>query len=621
VIAYILALSKILRKAVPNFTCRMSVVLLCGTSAWTQATEAVLFNFPSYTWNSDRLVVDSQGNLYGVTNTRVNKSQTGYVYRLKRGPLGIWTLKNLHEFTGGSDGGFPNGDLIFDSVGNLYGTAQSGGFGSGVVFELSPGPNDTWNETVLYAFNGASDGQLPASGLTFDAASNLYGTTLAGGASGHGVVYELSPDNKGGWTEKIGYSFTDGADGAGPSGKVILDPAGNLYGGTLWGGAASSSCGTGCGVVYKLTPQSVGQWTDQTLYSFCTLLNCADGSRASGALVLDAAGNLYGVTGEGGDLTDCALLLGCGVAFELTPGKGSWSETVLHTFTDGSDGGGLGPLLFNNAGELYGSAYRGGTQNGGDVFRLTPGSNGAWTFEVVYDFCSAANCADGADPGNLAMDAEGNVYGITGAGGTLSHGTAYELNYKKATTNTMTSSSNPAWKGQPIELTATLTSKAGSPPDGETVTFYNATKALGHGVLSGGSTSLLSSSLSVGTHSLAAVYNGDANFMPSTSTILRQVINATVQTATSVSSSANPSTLGQSVTFTATVNSTEPVPDGGLVTFYLGTSEIGTGTTQNGEATFSTSLLPVGTRKITAIYAGEQMYASSRGTLQQIVEK
>src|SRR6516162_98137 len=202
-------------------------------------------------------------------------------------------MKILYQFTGGSDGGCPNDGLIFDAAGNFYGTSGAGGIsGNGVVFELIPGPSDTWTEKVLHSFTGIPDGGGPGSGLMFDSAGNLYGT--AGGGMGGpvcqigcGVVFELSPDGSGGWTEKINYTFTGGSDGRSPSGRPTIDAAGNLYGTTNFGGSISAACPTGCGVIYKLTPQAGGTWSSQSLYAFCAVTNCADGADPRGEVVFD----------------------------------------------------------------------------------------------------------------------------------------------------------------------------------------------------------------------------------------------------------------------------------------------------------------------------------------------
>jgi uncharacterized repeat protein (TIGR03803 family) len=230
---------------------------------------------------------------------------------------GAWaanTYKVLYKLGGGTRGG-----VIFDQAGNLYGTTVGGGTaGAGEVFKLSPNGSGRWTETVLYSFKyGGTDGNTPMSGLIFDQAGNLYGTTAGGGANGnYGTVFELTPNGDGTWTETILHSF-DVSDGYEPyTGNLIFDQSGNLYGGTNLGGLY------GNGVVFQLTPNGDGTWTENVLYSFG-----AEGSSPIASLIFDQKGNLYGTAFSGG--TE-----GAGAAFQLTPnGGGTWTENVLHWFT------------------------------------------------------------------------------------------------------------------------------------------------------------------------------------------------------------------------------------------------------------------------------------------------
>jgi uncharacterized repeat protein (TIGR03803 family) len=310
----------------------------------------------------------------------------------------------LHTFVGSpTDGATPYAGLTPDGAGNLYGTTlnggasgQSGTDGFGVVFKLSP----TGTETVLYSFTGGADGASPSAGLIQDAAGNLYGTTSGGGAastcnppSGCGVVFKLNPISG---TEKVLYRFK-GADGAYPLAGLVRDTAGNLYGTTNGGGAHN------LGVVFKLNPTGA----ETVLHSF----NGADGAGPyAGSLVLDAAGNLYGTTNAGGAHNQ-------GVVFKLCP---AGSETVLHSFTGGADGGGpRAGLLQDAARNLYGTTLNGGTSvNGpcaggcGVVFKLSPCDSG-YDFSVVYTFPGGA---EGGNPeAGLIQDPVGNLYGTTGS--------------------------------------------------------------------------------------------------------------------------------------------------------------------------------------------------------------
>ncbi len=235
-----------------------------------------------------------------------------------------------------------------------------------------------WKEKVLHSFcsqPNCADGDYPTAGLIFDAAGNLYGTTYAGGAYGAygpGTVFELTPAAGGGWTEKVLHSFdNDCTDGASPYASLIFDAAGNLYGTTSRRRLLPAcDAGEGCGTVFELTPTAGGGWTEKVLHSFG---NGTDGANPDCDLIFDAAGNLYGTTIYGGTYS-------YGTVFELTPaGGGNWTEKVLHNFNrNGTDG--ICPyagLIFDAAGNLYGTTSLGGTFGVGTVFELTPKRAGA----------------------------------------------------------------------------------------------------------------------------------------------------------------------------------------------------------------------------------------------------
>ena len=249
--------------------------------------------------------------------------------------------------------------MIFDKAGNLYGTTYTGGMANrGVVFELTPSGSG-WTETVLHSFTGSPDGAYPSSGMTFDPAGNLYGTTQSGGCStGCGTVFELTPSLSG-WTETVLYNFRGPNDGVVPYGGLVLDPAGNLYGTTPYGGAG------GGGTVFELTPSN-GGWVFGVLYSF--VLEGTGGP--TDTLARSAAGNLYGTVFSGGNFNGCSGY-GCGSVFELSPSGGGWIFTSLHEFHDGKDGGNpYAGVILDPAGNLYGttSGLLGGD---GSVFEIT----------------------------------------------------------------------------------------------------------------------------------------------------------------------------------------------------------------------------------------------------------
>jgi uncharacterized repeat protein (TIGR03803 family) len=319
----------------------------------------------------------------------------------------------LYSFSAGSDGDNPSAGLIFDGAGNLYGTTFTGGMtascphGCGTVFELSP-TSTGWTETILHKFTNGSDGGYPASRLFLDAAGNLYGTTVAGGIVGNcigngsgngcGVVFKLSPTSSG-WKETVLHHFTGGSDGGYPFAGVIADAAGNLYGTTYLGGNTSCTEG-GCGVAYELS-QSSGVWKETVLHSFNA--RQSGGTNSYGSLVFDSAGNLYGTAQLGGGLNN-------GVVFQLVHTSTGWTENVVHAFA-GSDGSEpAGSLVFDSAGNMYGTTTTGGHPSNGVVFKISPSGSG-WTYSVIHTFLGRA---DGRDPGkDLLMDAAGNLYGTT----------------------------------------------------------------------------------------------------------------------------------------------------------------------------------------------------------------
>jgi uncharacterized repeat protein (TIGR03803 family) len=274
---------------------------------------------------------------------------------------------------------------------------------------------------VLHSFAGKTDGNGPHATLLADSAGNLYGTTQAGGRSncivgvyGCGTVFELSPPQGSGttWTENILYRFSGGSDGFEPFGKLISDQTGNLYGMTYLGGDFSTQLcmqnGTnlGCGVVFELSPPTTpGQtWKETVLHTFVG----TDGARPSAGLIFDSAGNLYGTTSFGGSSNIC------GNVFELSPPNGngaSWSLTDLHDFNSSDGCTPLSDLLFDSVGNLYGTTCNGGSSGSGVAFELTPpGAQGdPWTDLTIYDFP-----LDFCPRAGLAFDSVGSLYGTAG---------------------------------------------------------------------------------------------------------------------------------------------------------------------------------------------------------------
>ena len=303
---------------------------------------------------------------------------------------------SLHNFVPPPKGAVPRSGVVSDASGNLYGTAYSGGtVNQGVVYKVSL----SGVVKVLHSFSGGLDGAYPIAGVTLDGSGNIYGTTSAGGGANVGVVYEIDTSGH----ETVLYSFTGGSDGGIPFGGVVLDSAENAYGTTLEGGPYYA------GVVFKVTP--AGQET--VLYSFT---GGADGSGPEAGLIRDSKGDLYGTTSAGG-LGEGDL--GNGTVYKLSA---SGLETVLYSFKGGTDGQyPEAGLARDSSGNLYGTTFAGGSGNNGVVFKI--GLGGAET--VLHPFSGGS---DGAQPqAGITLDASGNIYGTTAAGGLDYGGVVFEL--------------------------------------------------------------------------------------------------------------------------------------------------------------------------------------------------
>lgn len=300
------------------------------------------------------LVADDVGNLYGTDGG--NGVNEGVVFKFA--PDG--TLSILHRFRGRKGGWDPNGPLLRDVSGNLYGTADIGGGADriGTVFRIAP--DGTFQ--VLYTFEGGPDGDYPFGGLVMDPMGNLYGGTWSSN-SGGGVIYRLSPTSHRKWRETVLHTFQGGSDGTYSSGNLLLDSAGNIYGTTEFGGGSGCQNGYGCGIVFRLAPDG----SETVIHNF---LGGSDGNYPNAGLVQDERGNLYGTTQEGG--SDNCLDLGCGTIFKIAA---SGEETVLHAFAETDGAFPAGPLVLQGKRTLYGTTSQdGGTGCGGNgcgtVFRL-----------------------------------------------------------------------------------------------------------------------------------------------------------------------------------------------------------------------------------------------------------
>jgi len=433
------------RKTLVPLASALALVAATGDGALAAPKETLLYSFKNGTSDGQLpfqdVTLDSQGNVYGMTQAG-GVLNLGVVYKVA--PDGTETV--LHSFVGGAnDGSSSNGSLLLDKQGNLYGTTGfgggtgCGGGGCGVVFKLAP----NGKFTLLHSFKGDGDGYYPQGALLADKAGNLYGAAALGGGdttcevhgegknSGCGTVFKVAPDG----TFTVLHTFEHpNQEGTIPNGSLIADAQGNLYGTTEVNGA-DTPCPAdvfenGCGVVFKLS--SSGAFS--VLHAFT---GGSDGGLPYGGLFADALGNLYGATIAGGNLGLCDATAGdgkgCGTLYKLSP---TGTLTTLHTFTGGADGAAAtSRLIADCKGNLYGTADFGGDDKAkacaqsdgipgcGTVFKITPDG----TFSLLHTFEGAPK--DGAGPifTGVAADSAGNLYGATSGGGANGAGAVYKL--------------------------------------------------------------------------------------------------------------------------------------------------------------------------------------------------
>jgi len=279
--------------------CGVTFKLSNSGGVWTQSVIHTFTGGKDGSGPGSPVAIDEQGNVYGTTPTG-GANGMGVVYQLRPGATGGWTLRVIHTFTGGSDGGGGSASrLMIDATGNLYGVCTVGGTnGFGTVYKMSS-VQGKWQFTTLYAFKDQPDGALPYGGVISDKAGNLYGTTYYAGVHDLGTVYKLTHSN-GTWTESVLYSFKGGTDGASPISSLVADAAGNLYGTTSDGGAAACVCG----VIFKLTRGATGKWTESVAYRFPGM---PQPGFAYNGMVAGSTGTFYGATVHGGSGNDGAI--------------------------------------------------------------------------------------------------------------------------------------------------------------------------------------------------------------------------------------------------------------------------------------------------------------------------
>ena len=394
-----------------------ATLLFCAAAVLTAPayaqTYTVLHNF---TGGADGYYPNAGLTLNGTSNLFGGAGDNA-IFHLRQSGTG-WIFSPIYDFNG-TDGDFLSGRLTFGPDGALYGASGAGGIpdcgdgaGCGLIFSLRPTrticrtDSCPWSQTVLYQFNPLNlpnDGYGPTGGLVFDSAGNIYGTTAQGGRYSGGSAFMLAP-SRGRWNETNLYDFRQGANGTAPNGNLVVDRSGNVIGTTSYGGA-NDCFGVGCGIVFELTHNS-GGWTETILHTFT---DGADGARPFGGLISDAAGNLYGTATMGG-------VNGGGTVYELTPSNGGYGFQVLYSFSGNNQGGGPGGILaFDSVGNLYGSTGVGGIFHQGTIFKLTPGG-GSWTLTDLHDFTGGLGGSAPSD--GPVLDPSGNLYGTATFGGT-----------------------------------------------------------------------------------------------------------------------------------------------------------------------------------------------------------
>jgi uncharacterized repeat protein (TIGR03803 family) len=384
------------------------VAILIGTAS-AGSTVNVLYSFAGGVdggYPETELLQDSLGNLYG-TSVQGGLYGAGTVFQLT--PAGVHHI--IYNFTGGPDGGKPYHGVVFDAQGNLIGTASTGGGGPcaggcGVVYKLTKSGN-TFAFEVIYTFTGGSDGSDPVSPLLARGSpgTGFYGITISGGALGVGVIYKLEQDSSGKWHYRVIHTFTGVLDGVGDSANLLVDHS-CIFGVSPVGGVNAK------GNIFELCPTPVGEWNFGTIYSF---QGFADGESPYGGLALYEDSVLYGTTYAGG-------AYGFGTIYELRVPENV--EKVIYNFRGGSDGANpMSTLAVDGIGNLYGTNTTLGdpTCSCGTIFKLRHNNKGGWNESVLYRF-------PGAPGPGFAYSSLGAVfYGATVNGGTTNNGAIYKL--------------------------------------------------------------------------------------------------------------------------------------------------------------------------------------------------
>jgi uncharacterized repeat protein (TIGR03803 family) len=373
--------------------------------ASTAQTETVIHSFLRHANPYAAPLIDRTGALLVPTYAGRKWGDVARVFARSGG----WSKRTVFIFDG-SDGEDPSGSLLLGQNDTMYGLTNFGGTGGyGTAYSLTPTGNHGWSGSVLYNFKGTSDGGQPRGTLVRDKATGiLYGTADGGGTSNCGTAFALTPSN-GTWSYTVIHTFGGGNDGCFPgSGIGHRSGKGVLLGTTASGGTSND------GTVFQLT-QSKGKWHSSVLYAF----KGGNDGIYPGDVVCDKAGHIFGVAGGGAS--------GAGVVYELTRAGQAWQQSVLYSFTGGTDGGGPTGLLLEPAtGTVFGTTQYGGSHDDGTLFKLVS-AGGSWTESVVYSFGSTPH--DGRSPSSHPIEdpITGTLYGTTSKGGEGGDGTLYQI--------------------------------------------------------------------------------------------------------------------------------------------------------------------------------------------------
>ena len=593
-----------------------------NTSSSSPLTQTVAHSYETvlhaFTYTPDgsspytSMVADSSGNFYGTAHFG-GVNEYGSVFELSPDGQGGWHYNEIYSFSGLTDGAYPE-SLTIDSKGNLYGTSSANGIvtsGYGNVWEISPtGSHGAWILTHSYTFTGTFDGAHPGPGtaVVIDSAGNVYGTTTVAGAGGSGTVFELTPVG-GLWQQQTLYAFTGGKDGGASNGSLIMDSAGNLYGTTLEGGAS------GLGVTFKFSPAPAGGtcsrtqfqgngWCETVLHSFAGHPN--DGNQPSGNLIFDRAGNLYGTTSTGLQGTDS----GFGGVYKLTK---SGQITWLHSFLGGTDGfGPQGGVVFDNAGNLYGTTVAGGVGSNGIVFELKPPAQGTttWIEDILYSFTGGP---DGGQPlASPILDAVGNLYGTTITDG-VNSGTTGGVVFKLTTPQPTITWPTPAAIAYGTKLsTEQLDAKAYAP---------GATTPLGGKYVY---TPAAGTVLQAGTHTLSVTFTPTSkSYQPVMATVTLTVNQVGTKTIINSATASPTNPLKVTVDFTVTQNVVNTTKATGTVTVTPSTGETPcTGTlSAAGTGSCTITFSKAESTKLTATYSGDANNLTSTSVVKTLTVK